>query len=321
MGPAPITCDPNYEPYTKKPINRLKIVHQNIKSPLLKVMLLSDGRLLIQLHNDYYIYNKDNPKEIDIKINKDAQFHSIIAEIDYRLIIENSGKLIQLEDKIYKFYNGLKDIFPSPALKLSNGLIIITNGKEYANQFINFCKLDKNEKKLIKEYEIKTKFHHLQNILEINPHMIMIYGSELINGEKSWLEFYDNKNKILATKILLDENCLEKYPIMFGKDLLLLGGKNKFDMYNINKGYTIQTIKTNDKYRMYRFLIINEHCFLGGDSAGNIYVFKEKKGNITTRKTFRAHYKLIICLDRYNDNIIVTASQDDVKFWDISEYI
>ena len=174
MGPAPITCYPNYEPYTKKPINHLKIAYQNIKNPLLKVKLLSDGRLLIQLHNDYYIYNKDNPNEIDIKINKDKPFNSIIAEIDYRLLIEHFGRLIELEDKTYKFYTGLKDFFPSSALKLSNGLIIITTGEEYGIEFIRFCKLDKNEKKLMQENEIKTKFHHKQNILEINPNMIMI---------------------------------------------------------------------------------------------------------------------------------------------------
>ena len=103
----------------------------------------------------------------------------------------------------------------------------------------------------------------------------MIYGSELINGDKSYIEFYDIKNKTLVTKILLDENCLEKNPIIFGKERLLLGGRNKVDMYNINNGFIKQTIKTIDKYRMYRFLIINEHCFLGSDSAGNIYVLKD----------------------------------------------
>ena len=117
MGPTPSTCDVNYENYTKKPLNHLKMVYKNIKSPLLKVMLLTDGRLLIQYLFNYYIYNKDNPKEIDIKINKDAQYHIIIAEIDYLLLIKRSRRLIEIEDKTYKFYNNLKDIFPSSALK------------------------------------------------------------------------------------------------------------------------------------------------------------------------------------------------------------
>ena len=179
----------------------------------------------------------------------------------------------------------------------------------------------KIKKKLKKEYEIKTGYHRVQSILEINPNMIMILGSLITDGSQSHLEFYDVKNKSLVTKIQLDEICLEKYPIMFGKDLLLLGGTNKIDIYNVNKGFTIQTIKTKDKYRMYRFLMINEHCFLGGDSAGNIYVFKEKNGNIINTNIFRAHDKLIRSLERYKDNIIVTGSDDSVKFWDISEYL
>ena len=70
MGPSPITSDPNYEPYTKKPINLLKCLYNDKNGPPLIVMLLSDGRLLIQSINDYYIYNKDNPNEIDTKLIK-----------------------------------------------------------------------------------------------------------------------------------------------------------------------------------------------------------------------------------------------------------
>ena len=143
MGPAPPTSDPNFEPYSKKPIEILRSINQEKINGLHQVKLLSDGRILIH-SNDYYIFNKDNPKEIDIKINKSQPFYFIAGEIDYRLLIETSGNLIELNDKTYKFYNGLKDFYPSSALKLSTGLIIITDGRVNGIQFINFFFLDKN---------------------------------------------------------------------------------------------------------------------------------------------------------------------------------
>ena len=315
MGPVPQTSDQNFENYTKKPTNKIKI-----EDFIRRVILLSDGRILVDTYSNYIIYNKNNVKNIDIKIVKENAFNYIIGEIESRLLIEEDGRLLELEDKSYKFYP-LKDIFPSSVLKLSNGLVIIADTREYSIVFINFFKFDKNDKKFLKEYEIKTNYHGIQSILEINPNMIMIFVSEMINGDKNYLEFYDVNYKMLVTKIDMEENNSEKYPIMFGKDILLVGGKNKVDMYNVNKGFRKETIKVCDKYRMYRFLMINKYCFLCGDSAGNIYIFKEKNGKFTI-KLFRAHDKLISTLNRYKNNIIVTSSHDNyIKFWDISEYL
>ena len=68
---------------------------------------------------------------------------------------------------------------------------------------------------------------------------------------------------------------------------------------------------------MNRFLALNEHHFIYGDNAGNVYVFEVDNGNIKMKNKFKAHERLIASLEKYKDNVIITCSNDDVKFWKI----
>ena len=68
---------------------------------------------------------------------------------------------------------------------------------------------------------------------------------------------------------------------------------------------------------MNRFLELNEHYFICGDNAGNVYVFEVDNGNIKMKNKFKAHESLIVSLEKYKDNVIITCSNDDVKFWKI----
>ena len=115
----------------------------------------------------------------------------------------------------------------------------------------------------------------------------------------------------------VDIDRLFTYPKMFGNDLLLIGNNNRVGIFNVNKAFTLQSIKTCDKYVMNRFLILNENHFICRDNAGNIYVFEVDNENIKMKNKFKAHEKLIEGLEKYKDNIIITCSNDDVKFWEI----
>jgi hypothetical protein len=46
-------------------------------------------------------------------------------------------------------------------------------------------------------------------------------------------------------------------------------------------------------------------------------VFEVDNENIKMKNKFKAHEKLIEGLEKYKDNIIITCSNDDVKFWEI----
>jgi hypothetical protein len=276
---------------------------------------------LLNTCQSYYVFNKDNYKKIDIKFKNNSQYIYPLREISNKIIIDASSSLIELKDRIHKLFIGLKNTTIDTAVKLSNGLIVVS-AKENNNAsmpcVIHFCELNKKEKKLRIVDTIKLNNQLIIDICQIKTNMIMVYGGDFY-GSKRTLKFYDIKNKILITEVIQSVNIerLFTYPKMFGNDLLLIGNYNKVDIFNVNKGFTLQSIKTCDKYVMNRFLILNENHFICGDNAGNIYVFEVDNESIKMKNKFKAHEKLIEGLEKYKDNIIITCSNDDVKFWEI----
>ena len=308
----------NEEQYTKNPID---ILNKNDTSSIQKLIVLNDGRILLNTKQYYYVFNKDNYKKIDIKFKTSEQHLYPLSEISNGIIIDNSSSLIELKDRIHKIFIGLKDTVIGTALKLSNGLIVVScfeNNNGTMSSLFHFCELNKKEKKLKIVATIKLNIQLIVDICQINSNMIMVYSVDTY-GSKRILKFYDIKNKILITEVIQSViiDRLFTYPKMFGNDLLLVGNKNKVDIFNVNKAFTLQSIKTCDKYVMNRFLVLNENHFICGDNAGNIYVFEVDKENIKMKNKFKAHEKLIEGLEKYKDNVIITCSQDDAKFWEI----
>jgi hypothetical protein len=308
----------NEEQYTKNPID---ILNKGDSTGIQKLMILSDGRILFNTKLYFYVFNKDNYKKIDIQFKNTNQYCYPLCEISNRIIIDNGSSLIELKDRMHRTFIGLKDTTIGTALKLSNGLIVVScyeNNNATMPCLIHFCELNKKEKKLKIVGTIKLNNQLIIDICQINSNMIMVYGGDTY-GSKRILKFYDIKNKILITEVIQSViiDRLFTYPKMFGNDLLLVGNKNKVDIFNVNKAFTLQSIKTCDKYVMNRFLILNENHFICGDNAGNIYVFEVDKENIKMKNKFKAHEKLIEGLEKYKDNIIITCSQDDAKFWEI----
>lgn len=308
----------NEEQYTKNPID---IIIKKDPTSIQKIIVLSDGRILLNTNKNYYVFNKENYKKIDIKFNTPGQYTSPLSEISNRIIIDSGSNLIELKDKIHRTFIGLKNTTIGTALKLSNGLIVVSsydNNNPTMPNLIHFCELNKKEKKLKIVDTIKSDNQLIIDICQINPNMIVAYGGET-HGSKRTLKFYDIKNKIMVTEVIqnVEIKRLFTYPKMFGNNLLLVGNNNKVDIFNINKGFTLQSIKTCDKYVMNRFLVLNDHNFVCGDNAGNIYVFEVDNENVKMKSKFKAHEKLIEGLEKYKDNIIITCSQDDAKFWEI----
>ena len=305
----------NEEQYTKAPLD---ILNKEDPSSIHKLIVLKDGRILLNTQQYFYIFNKKDYKKIDIKFETKSRSVYPIREISYRIIIENVTNLIELKEKTYRTYTGLKNTNIVTAIALSNGLIVISTyeNNNMANPcLIHFCEFNKKEKKLNIVGTIKIKSQLIIDICQINSDMIMVYGE----SSKRTLKFYDIKSKTLLTEVIqsVDIDRLFTYPIMFGNNLLLVGNNKKIDIFNVNKGFTLQTIKTCEKYIMIIFLVLNEHQFVCGDNAGNIYVFEVDNENVIMKSKFKAHEKLIESLEKYKDNIIITCSQDEIKFWEI----
>ena len=230
----------NEEQYTKNPID---ILNKKDTSSIQKLIVLNDGRILLNTKQYYYVFNKDNYKKIDIKFKTSNQYIYPLSEISNGIIIDNSSSLIELKDRIHKIFIGLKDTVIGTALTLSNGLIVVScceNNNGTMSSLIHFCELNKKEKKLKIVATIKLNIQLIVDICQINSNMIMVYGGD-IYGSKRILKFYDIKNKILITEVIQSViiDRLFTYPKMFGNDLLLVGNKNKVDIFNVNKAFTL----------------------------------------------------------------------------------
>ena len=170
-------------------------------------------------------------------------FAYVLSEIYNRIVIDTNSRLIELQDRIYRIFTGLKDTNIGTALKLSNGLIVITTYENIYNNnrivLIHFCELNKKDKKLKMINTIKTDYQLIIDICQINPNMVMAYDGNTY-GAKRTLKFYHIESKLLITEVIqsVDIVRLYTYPRMFGNDLLLVGNKNKVDIFNINNLFT-----------------------------------------------------------------------------------
>ena len=157
----------NEEQYTKSPID---ILNKEDTSSIQKLIVLNDGRILLNTKLYFYVFNKDNYKKIDIKFKSSNQYCYPLSEISNRIVIDNGSNLIELKDKFHKIFIGLKNTTIGTALKLSNGLIVV-NGYESNKQemlsLIHFCELNKKEKKLKIVDTIKLKSQLILDIAKL----------------------------------------------------------------------------------------------------------------------------------------------------------
>ena len=178
----------NEEQYTKYPID---ILNKQDATSIQKLIVLNDGRILLNTCLYYYVFNKDNYKKINIKFKNNSQYIYPLREICNRIIIDNSSSLIELKDRIHKYFIGLKNTTIDTAVKLSNGLIVVS-AKENNNPkmpcVIHFCELNKKEKKLRIVDSIKLNNQLIIDICQIKTNMIMVYGGDFY-GSKRTLKF------------------------------------------------------------------------------------------------------------------------------------
>jgi hypothetical protein len=138
----------NEEQYTKNPID---ILIRKDTTWIQKLIILSDGRILLNTKLYFYVFNKDNYKKIDIQFKNTNQYCYPLCEISNRIIIDNGSSLIELKDRMHRTFIGLKDTTIGTALKLSNGLIVVScyeNNNATMPCLIHFFELNKKEKKL-----------------------------------------------------------------------------------------------------------------------------------------------------------------------------
>ena len=103
---------------------------------------------------------------------------------------------------------------------------------------------------------------------------------------------------------------------MITKDILIIGGKNKIYLVNINQYRIIREIE-QPFTKVHGYCMLNENIFLSGDSIGTIKQWKLEGDNlILVSAKDNAHDESIYILFKIGDGHIASSSLDaSITIW------
>ena len=294
-----------------------------------KMNLLNDGRIICfeKLEKDIKIYkiiNNDFSLDLTFKIEFDKENKDrgpcIMYEIEDNIILFGAYmelnlidiKNIEILQKINLDYNQ----YIYNILQLSNGLIAINNvGKIY------FFYYDKNKKELEKKDELKIG-RDIYEISEINNGYILICTNDKV--------FLYNLNNKEIKEIILDKNykcCvfkrIDNYLFVSYTEIENNITKSYIDIYKINleeKFQFHQNLTFDYPFWITTFLKLNEKKLIAGDNEGNFYEFEISENfHLINIDLFKAHDYKITDLCKFNDNKIISTSQEGIaKLWEFN---
>ena len=104
---------------------------------------------------------------------------------------------------------------------------------------------------------------------------------------------------------------------MISKDLLLITGKNKISIINVNSYNLIKTIKVDDSSWINAVCMLNKDMILTGDQNKRIIQWKIENDNLKLiSKKENAHDDYINTLSKLGNGLILSGSADkSVKIW------
>ena len=104
--------------------------------------------------------------------------------------------------------------------------------------------------------------------------------------------------------------------IMMTRDLLLITGKNKISIINVNN-YKLRIINVPGAYCIYGLCILNQNMLLTGDQSKNLRQWRIEGDNlILISKKEKAHDGSIYGLLNLGNGHIASCSSDDtIKIW------
>ena len=143
--------------------------------------------------------------------------------------------------------------------------------------------------------------------------IIQTKDNEICYNEKDTICFYD----LLERKVKSSISNISNYNmIMMTKDLLLITGKNKISIINVNN-YKLRIINVPGSGYIRGLCILNQNMLLTGDAKGIIRQWRIEDDNlILISKKEKAHDDAITDLLNLGNGHIASCSWDKtIKIW------
>ena len=284
--------------------------HTNL---VLCLTILNDGRLVSgSSDKSIIIYNKITYKP-DLIIKEHNNWVLCIIQLSSDILgscsFDKTIKLFKIKENKYNILQTLnyhKD-WVYKIIELKNKYLVSCS----EDSSIIFYNRNNSEYKY--DYKISTN-GKCTSVIETKENEIC-YSEE----KNDTICFYDiNERKIKSSISNISKyNGSREWFIMISKDLLLIPGKYKISIININEYKLIKIIEVLDSSWICGVCMLNQNMLLTGDSKGKIKQWRIEGDNLILISTKEnAHNYCINVLLNMGDGHIVSCSDDyTIKIW------
>ena len=273
-------------------------------------IVLKDGRFATCSNNgSIIIYNKMTFKR-DLIIKEHIGSVNCILQLSSGMLASCSfDKTIKIFDIKYNNYQLFQTINYTDSIKRIN---------ELSNKNLVSCCCDgniifyskdinnNNNNKYIKNYQIKTKGITSYSVIQTKENEICYY-------EDFSVCFYDLIGKKIINNlygIIMSGNCLN----MITKDLLVITGRERLYVVNVNQYNLVREILAPDSYFFYVSCKLNKNTVVTGDYYGQIKLWRIDGDDLKLISTTKAHNKCLYVLKKLVDGSILSSSLDNGEF-------
>ena len=291
----------NYNIELKNPIHILNDHTKDVTC----LTVMNDGRL-VSCSNDksIIIYNKETYKP-DLIIKEHSGAVNYIIQLSSGILascsFDESIKLFNIKENKYEVLQTLNDHtdWVNKIIELKNKTLVSCSDD---NSIIFYIK---DNIKYKKDYQISTN-GYCYNIIQTKD-------NEICYNEYDTICFYDLLERKVKSSISNISNC---NMIMMTKDLLLITGKNKISIINVNN-YKLRIINVPEAGCIWGVCILNQNMLLTGDESKIIRQWRIEGDNlILISKKEKAHDDYITGLLNLGNGHIASCSWDKtIKIW------
>ena len=301
----------NFNIKSKNSINRLNYHKKGVNC----LTILNDGRLVSGSSDNSIIIYNNITYEPDLIIKEHNDIIVCITKLSSGILDSCSRdktiKLFDIKEKNYEILQTL-DYHLNWVFKII---------ELYNNNLVS-CSLDENIIFYFKynsqyqvDYKITTK-GSCSSIIQTKENEICYFDHMKDNGTN--ICFFDLNLKKIKSIISYKNinNHIFRTFNMITKDLLIIGGKNKISIININQYKIVKEIEVQ-KSNISGFCMLNEKMFLTGDDNGIIRQWKIEGNNlILVSKKEKSHDGVICAFMKLGNGLIASCSFDNsIKIW------
>ena len=299
----------NFDIKLKEPIHILN----NHTDCVYCLSILKDGRIVSGSEDkSIIIYNKETYQP-DLTIKEHSKGITCITTLSSGILASCSW------DKTIKLFN-IKDNKYEISQTLKNHTDMVYKIIELKNKSLVSCSNDNTIIFYNKDYNNKYRQDYKLNINDYCFSIIETKDNEICYSESSnKIYFYDSLQKKEISKI--NNIKLNSYTIeglmKINLELLLIPGRNKISIININKYILLKIIKVPNSGYIIGTCMLNENILLTGDSNKAIREWKIEGDNlILISIKENAHNDSIWSIIKTVEGHIISGSRDNsIKIW------